>query len=190
MKRAFGLSLSLHVCLLMLVLGVFWSVHDDKTSVGTAPDINVYVVHSSSLVRKMRASAQVKRQPMDRQVVHEQRKGERYQRPLHHVVNKRANNAAMPIKGRHDALLIRLHNKIQSAVNADNDLIPDFLKGRQAKVRFTLHPNGAIDSLRLIQSTHVQQLDQWALSAVRASAPFRHDHLGRARSFSVAIMFS
>jgi TonB family protein len=65
-------------------------------------------------------------------------------------------------------------------------------RGGVARVAFVLHPDGAIDDARLIQSSRTRILDQAALDAVRRIEPFKvaQEYLEKPEAFQVDVVFN
>jgi TonB family protein len=65
-------------------------------------------------------------------------------------------------------------------------------RGGVARVAFVLHPDGAIDDARLIQSSRTRILDQAALDAVKRIEPFKvaQDYLEKPEAFQVDVVFN
>jgi TonB family protein len=65
-------------------------------------------------------------------------------------------------------------------------------RGGVARVAFVLHPDGAIDDARLVQSSRTRILDQAALDAVRRIEPFNvaQDYLEKPEAFQVDVVFN
>jgi protein TonB len=61
-----------------------------------------------------------------------------------------------------------------------------------ARVEFVLHPDGAINDARLIQSSRTRMLDKAALDAVKRIEPFRlaKDYLEKPEAFQVDVVFN
>jgi TonB family protein len=65
-------------------------------------------------------------------------------------------------------------------------------RGGVARVAFVLHPDGAIDDARLVQSSRTRILDQAALDAVRRIEPFKvaQEYLEKPEVFQVDVVFN
>lgn len=61
-----------------------------------------------------------------------------------------------------------------------------------ARVEFVLHPDGAINDTRLVQSSRTRMLDKAALDAVKRIEPFRlaKDYLDKPEAFQVDVVFN
>lgn len=108
------------------------------------------------------------------------------------IANRLANAhvTSKPAGENNDELLTILHAAIEKTQSYPDDAEQTGREGR-VSVEFLLNPDGSINQLHILQPSGTVSLDEAALAAVRAAAPFANvnSYLHAPQRFSIDIIF-
>lgn len=176
-----------------------WQVTIDVPLLGDTdlPMVNSYVMseftkQSQAIEQQQNRPTQIIKQKMDDALALQKVIPKKQLNPEATTATKAASaSSAQHAQGvQTDALLALLHSAIQSQQHYPVSAQQMEREGK-ATVKFTLHPNGMVESVQLLHTSGTTSLDDAALAAVRAAAPFQHieQYLNSTKEFSIEVVF-
>lgn len=184
MTRAVFLSIVLHTFIVVVLVTHF---QRSKISLGSGVTLKAYVYHAPFLIKKIPKLAN------KGSVVNQDNKlfqnGNLVSQPQN---NRGGNSLAQKIlPGRHDSLVIILHNLIQRHL-ARFDSLSLVAGDRVVQVRFDLSPNGSIDMIAVQHSSGVLSLDKLVKQAVEGIQPVKEvaHFLHKKQRFIIKVEFT
>lgn len=183
MKRALLWSLCLHGLLLLLILLLFYC-EPQHSRVGSVLKAHL-VIEPNKISHEENQHINLHQTIKHKEKVYLTAKNSVQKQRL------QTKHATTVRQGYSDALLILLHNKIQTQINTMHYQVPDFLRNRTANVCFSLLPNGDLKNIQFQKSTRVSILDQLAQQAIIAIQPVHNirKYLSHSQRFCMTFEF-
>lgn len=163
MTMAVCLSILLHI---LIIAGLFFHFQSNKISLGNNVALKAYIYHQPYLIaQKKKFSGKFLSAGQNNKL-------------LQHgdLLSWQQNNCSensltqKTLRGKHDELLIMLHNLIQKQI-AYVDALSLVAGNRKTKVAFDLLPNGHVEQVKIQHSSGLKFLDNLAVCAVKEIQP-------------------